>query len=1453
MRSINESILRRFRAGERPSIKVLFDGVDYSSDLVDFDTLRLEKILENGKGQLRVPEMMLRFNDPEGQLEQYLATAERKTEVSLELDGTEIPLFKGFVDRSHMQREGVRLSVRAHGYLRKIRETKLKDILGQDVFIEAIRLTLGRILGYAPGEENLIEYNGSNLLLTVDGTLESNFSVRKKPVVTVLETNASTVRVGIALSLGEHCEDTGGGLVCANSVLMGIADIDFSTPLPTFDWVYQYLYQGCLEGKWMGTARDESNYKEYHFALRKSDGGVELWKYHQVTAAQQVATIPLAHGFYYFQSLDLMSLDVETKAYYYVRRMPGGSYPVIYKYDIGTGSESASLEVPPGLGELKRLAGFRSSSDSAIGSDFILCIADEHQAYYMRMSVGTWISISIGARGGLLTGFEDEEGRVWIIGAKDRIRYFSVSDGGLGVSNFSFSGDFSNYNNYTHRAGSKDVFVLSMIQHVDEGYWCFAKSSNLVYPWDTITSQGYQEDRFRVSFAPLYADQNWSVPIIGSVEIIPKENTENRHYAAIQGSFSKQAFRPWCVLIPETLERSVEEFLTFAFKVGFYIVDVKDFDGNNYVADYFYLLSVDEPVMELGQDDYERTPLFSYRPAYWWYTWKSYFSDHEPDPWRSDLLVYDYPFAIFSVLRFAASIYFHNFTTSTADYKFKLAGNITPEVGDIITVTDSLGREQTLRVTGFVYEYPLFYQVIGTTRLNYEITVDEEDDMPAPSPPALDIDVDVSRLYRGPSHNALVTINYRTTGYPCEKIIVNYCINDRTMDDAEASDVERRVFEIDELTGTLSFTIPVRWTTEINGWVYGVDRFGRTTEEVSFNLPAMARDAVPLLEVDRESLNEENQIIKVVDNSGSDVVKDGIIYKGVVVKSLGDGIQNTIGISDIYNPAFDDEDGDNNPDGWSITTSNCSWQLSTDSFMGRNAIQINVGAGESGTAYIKNDAFLPANNQAFNKYVFYGYRVYLSSGLFEVIPYLRIEEYDKDKNLITTQDIQLDDLIDSMSDYQVKSVRVSPTLNNNTRYVKVGLYLDIWSDATNTYGVQVYISYFYIAEQYSANALKISEDFNMLGKKIVNLADPSNSQDAATKSYVDKFVLADVVIEEGDDIADALTSLSGGETVLIKNGTYTINSTINITASGVKIICQPNVLFTGSATPMFSLRNSDIVWDGGIFDGSAGGSGIEVYGTYAGRVIQNTHFTGFASGKYAIILNCSSSHATKILNNKFESCSDYAIHDNNTGYGYLLLVQGNHFRDCYGAISLKYQEIFAIAGNQFYHCGNQPSSKNVIYAYQPRMSAIYGNSFWQSYYTAIRLTGGSGIGNAIFGNVMLATGYPTYDNSGVYDIHVNANTNNSIFGNALRPRNFAEGSIRLDSGCSGTFIGMNAFDCQNQKYIFYNETDARIVESVETGTSLPTQYLYEGKMFYNTSDNKLYVRVGGVWKSVQLS
>ena len=257
--------------------------------------------------------------------------------------------------------------------------------------------------------------------------------------------------------------------------------------------------------------------------------------------------------------------------------------------------------------------------------------------------------------------------------------------------------------------------------------------------------------------------------------------------------------------------------------------------------------------------------------------------------------------------------------------------------------------------------------------------------------------------------------------------------------------------------------------------------------------------------VTQECLTADFEVKRVVDNIGEEVIKDGLVQKGVTVKSVGETIKNTIGISDIYNPAFDDEDGDGVPDGWSISVeNNANWFLSDYSFMGKNAVCIEVQPDNTGAGYIRNEGFIPVNNEAFNKFIFYGYWANSDEpGFFRTYIYLRIEEYDKNKSLITTQDIQLDYFMGTMTNYESKVAKINSTLDGNTRYIRIGLYINLLNNQGGFFPAQFYVSYLYIAEQIPLSVLLVDDNFNLRNKRIINLADPYDPNDAVTKNYVD--------------------------------------------------------------------------------------------------------------------------------------------------------------------------------------------------------------------------------------------------------------------------------------------------------------------------------------------------------------
>lgn len=1431
MRSVDDKTKQMLRDGLIGSLKLVINGVDYTDKMVNVENVRVDKRLESNIGIVNISDVNVFLNDEDGSIEDVLNDDLYEAYLYLVVDGNEYLIFSGLSIPELMERKEGVLGIKLTSALKYREKTKVKEVIS-DSLLRPVRVDklLGEI--YTGGsiiDNALMDINGSEALVSfVDGigSAQNGFAnVEDRDVLVIKQQSDGAVEFvvgygnrieGYRLNIGSF--DPVIGQVWSATIPVVASSIRL---LAEVDNKIYIVYRGADYNLYFGYIDVDT--QSWVGLYNKNGVDIDL-------VAFDVGREVFVFGIPYWQAdgvkFDLYEVDNTGSELYLGYQMFGyGEYPerAVGIYNNGTGA-------------------------------FYYLVGTAWFCYRF-VYTGAWGSVV------KIENFGIGEGSgAYIYGGKTHIvgmygygfKEYVAEDGTImDLSGIRWREYMEILSYVDNRAYASEVVLWGVSRDGYDGLW-IARVSNGNINWIQYRDINRGGD-LRFFYYPIFY---WSeLFFVGLMDLRLEDG--NYIYRLGVGFVSLRRFLPWFVLSKKNYEESVRGLTEEIGIAGRYYIEFLGLDKVRAKKRD----DVDVSVGSITQDDYVKNPKLIYGKLIRGVRINNKFNQVSGGEYlMGDCSVDRYTLklkASFVVLDVGIMIgewYMEQYGSANLYLEVETSNLIQFEELDVVDVVDPLNRIQTGVVVGSVWEYPGIYRLrVHIPHASIIADIPEVPGVDLSRPKWENVQVQRSTIGDGPYQQRVYRLSFNDVGaYPIirlyAKAIVHRIGETGVNNGVDIYEIER---ELEERSGykEVYFGLNCGKDDKVILQFKGFDKFGRLAGGYLYR--DLTSGNIPLVDfVKKEDLTDDLRVKAVVDSSGGLVVGDGIIKKGVVPGSLEESIKNTIGLSDIYNPAFDDDDGDGIPDDWSISVNNCSWELSNDSFMGKNAIKITTLAGATGEAEIIQEGFVPINANNFKKFIAFGYKA-ISDTTFTAKFYVRIKEYDVNLNLVATQDYDIVELGASISGYEFLKRKLGVNLNTSTRYIKVGLYMSLSPSATSD--LDVYISYFYIAEQPSTLVLDVDSNINMNGFSIWGLPNPSISSEASNKGYVDKLAFPDVVVEEGDNIANAFASLSGGETVLIKNGTYTINSTIQITVSGVKIICQPNVLFTGSATPMFSLRNSDIVWDGGVFDGSDGGNGIEIYGTYSGRIIQNAYFSGFTSGHYAIYLNASSAHATKIINNKFESCNEYAIYDANTGYGYLCVIQGNYFKDCYGAIYLKYQEIFTIVGNQFYHCGNKSTQRYVIYCYQPRMSAIYGNLFWQSYYTAIRLTGGSGIGNTIFGNVLLATGYPTSDNSGVYDIYINANTNNSIFGNALRPRNFAEGSIKLDSGCSGTFIGMNSFDCQNSKYILYNETDARIVESVETGTSLPTQYLYEGKLFYNTSDNKLYIRVGGGWKSVQFS
>jgi len=169
--------------------------------------------------------------------------------------------------------------------------------------------------------------------------------------------------------------------------------------------------------------------------------------------------------------------------------------------------------------------------------------------------------------------------------------------------------------------------------------------------------------------------------------------------------------------------------------------------------------------------------------------------------------------------------------------------------------------------------------------------------------------------------------------------------------------------------------------------------------------------------------------------------------------------------------------------------------------MGKNAIKITATAGTDGTALIMHDAYVPINHANFKKFIAFGYKATTTGATFSAKFYARIQEFDGNLNLLATQDYEVEELGASLSTYEFLKAKLNITLNNNTKYIKVGLYIELTPPGTAD--LDVFVSYLFLAEQFPISMLQADGSLNMGNQLISNVADPESASDVATKNYVD--------------------------------------------------------------------------------------------------------------------------------------------------------------------------------------------------------------------------------------------------------------------------------------------------------------------------------------------------------------
>ena len=1074
MRSISN--IRKFKTCEMPELVLTIDSIDYSDNLVDIQNLRIDKKLESVVGQLEVQDLTLYLYDPNGLIEDALNNDAKDMILKLKIDSEEVTLFKGTTLPDMLQREGKKLAVKCVTYLKALEDTKLSthftsaDDLPYPVSIDKALWTI--FPDSTTIEQPLYDIDSTRAILSIlqgspnwSSAQNPELSREKSSILVYDYDGASTYKVAFAHK---------------KSIEIYTISINDGQPQVTFNGATGISNSSNPERIKLCAYKNNKIYLAYSDA----DGTVYVGYYDLTTSSFTfwggIKKGDTISGYYINVDPELYAFTFDTNTEKFVF--------ILSQYIHTTNKVRFSLNT---LGSSFTLSNIRTDDVSYLSawgyvwatyawgsrnddnSKFILVFGTEGWAGKYLYDGSSWSFTELSNFGVDIntTSFTDASGIYFIgnyLGSLKKLDAISdtVTDLGLRVTDYTTSLGWADGSNSLSNA----VLFNNVLRSNYSGrYLVRITASSINY----VEIEHIETTNLQIlTFPVAYATYLFNVGLIRYY----KDGYEG--VRPFIGFYSQTKRLPWFILHADNVEQGTRRFVEQAALYAGYLIE---YDSVTSIKARKRIIG-DSPVLFLTQNDYARLPEMQYDRLIKGVKIKTYYGEGEYELGDCGSLRYrldiDNPFAYLTQSIFVGRWYQDNYGQPNGIFRLTTRNIVSIEEMDVISFTDHLGREQTGVVIGTQYEYPHKYTVIVHSKTVETEATEPDLPPPEPSPPEWqNVTITTTRLRPGANSIVRVTVQFEDSGgLPIEKVKMNFWrVTRDTNDDAtldEEDTMEVVITRPGSGTHTVRFFIQARYDETIGGYVYGVDRLGRKTTTQSFSVSSFT----PIYgEV--AQLNTSGQI---------------------TVQSIGETLTNTIGISDVYNPAFDDEDNDGYPDGWSITLSgDISFSLGETSAIGKHNLIFTVPAGQSGTAVVVTDLYLPVADTIHKLFALYA-KCWGAVDRSDSIS-IRILAYDSNKNLIDTLDYSLGSNIE---DWTLLEKRVDDYLGSNVRYIRAGFYLSLQNLSVSS-DVNYSVAYFLMMEPYRLDFLQPKDDLDMQNNKIVSLADPSSSQDAATKNYVD--------------------------------------------------------------------------------------------------------------------------------------------------------------------------------------------------------------------------------------------------------------------------------------------------------------------------------------------------------------